>query len=256
MGASEITSCKKWPLFELKGRYGFKRGSWQRRYSWNKLVLCAAFREVIRAPSSSLLPRIFCQLEADRGTAPRLPAHIWKTWYGIKGTHNSCIDSGKQHFGEFCTGTRLRYNMGKIPTAIRVLRKKVCPLPILHVGRTGLSMSYFFHFPFPISSIRALGEHPLVQTGFKFSPVVYWLCPQTSYLTSLSLSFSICNGTIMPTARTVEELNEIMCTLQIEPSKCGKTISPTHMLCEDLVPTPSTGSANSPVLKSEWACNQ
>lgn len=138
MGASEITSCKKWSLFELKGRYDFKRGTWQRSHSWHKLVLCAAFTEGIRAPSNSLLPRVFCQMGADKGTSTALPALIWKTCYGIKGTHNSCIDSGKQHFGEFCTGTRLLYNMGKILTGIRVMRKKVYPLCILYVGSTGL----------------------------------------------------------------------------------------------------------------------
>lgn len=232
MGASEITSCKKWSLFELKGRYDFKRGTWQRSRSWHKLVLCAAFTEGIRAPSNSLLPRVFCQMGADKGTSTALPALIWKTCYGIKGTHNSCIDSGKQHFGEFCTGTRLLYNMGKILTGIRVMRKKVYPLCILYVGSTGLWMSFFFHFSFPTSSVYAVGEYLLVQTGFKASPVMYSLCPQTSYLTSLSLSFSICKGTTMPTPRTVEEVNEIMCVWQIELSKDGIICPIPHALWE------------------------
>ena len=75
--------------------------------------------------------------------------------------------------------------------------------------------------PCPISSTYVLENTCLVQTGFKSSPAMYWFCPQASYMTSLSLSVFICKGTMMPTQRTTEGLNETMHTWWIEFYKYG-----------------------------------
>jgi len=85
---------------------------------------------------------------------------------------------------------------------------------------------------------------------------MYWLCPQASYLSSLSLSFFICKGTIMPTPRTVEGLNEIMCTWWIEFSKYGHNISHPTCSMRTLPPPHQEVVPNSVILKSGQAYNQ
>ena len=68
--------------------------------------------------------------------------------------------SGKQHLGELCIGTRFLYHMGKISTLTSGLwgdKKKTHPLPIPHIGRSGLRMSDCLR-SCPISSTCVLEE--------------------------------------------------------------------------------------------------
>lgn len=99
----------------------------------------------------------------------------------------------------------------------------------------------FFSSHFLEAACMLLENNCFVETGFKSSPAMYWLCLQTSYLTFVRLSFFICKGAIMPMPKTVEELSEIMYTWPIELFKYGATILPSHMCYENLAPISSRG---------------
>ena len=137
------------------------KGNWGRGDILGMIWFC-----VLPSWRGSELPLAYCSsdsfaewLEGQVGQTATLAACIWQTW-GIKGTPNSYMVSGKQHLGELCIGTRFLYHMGKISTLTSGLwgdKKKTHPLPIPHIGRSGLRMSDCLR-SCPISSTCVLEE--------------------------------------------------------------------------------------------------
>lgn len=168
----------------LKGRCNFKGGSWQRRYSWHELVLCAAFTEVVRACSCSWFAGLFCHVSVV-GKGRQQPLAYLEDLRHQRYTHTYIV-SVKQFPGELCTGTRLPYGKDN-NSDIRIMGEKNTSLPNWPLN------VLFFSVPFSCKQHHMLLENTCsVQARLNSSSAMYWPCPQASCLAPLSLSFFPC----------------------------------------------------------------
>lgn len=152
----------------LKGRCNFKGGSWQRRYSWHELVLCAAFTERVRACSCSLFAGLFCHISVVREGRQQLLAHsaYLEDLRHQRYTHTYIV-SGKQLPGELCTGTRFPYGED-INSDIRIMGEKNTSFPNWPLN------VLFFSVPFSCKQHHMLLENTCsVQTRVNSNSAMY-----------------------------------------------------------------------------------